>query len=173
MPIVPITITNNSPAVTVTTASPSLSYEQVLFTLNTTAYKVKEIAYQAQSYTQLSEPINYTQRDASGVVLSKDLSPAIDMYQSQATINGIEVNDMILDVLSTFSFNLEPNEILQLTFDVDQFSVWDVRNNNNVSTTENGQAISVKQKSNAIPVAAAVALIIIGIIYFYPETIKT
>lgn len=168
---IPITITNNSPAVSITTANSSLSYEQVLFTLNQTSYKVNSIDIQANSFSQLSEPIDYTKRNADGILYSENLSPAVDPYQFLASINGLAAKDLILDVLSTYSFNLEPSEIVQLVFDTDQISSWDIRTVKEYKKPVID--INVKKKSNVVPVViVATAVAAAAVVFFYPTTVK-
>ena len=115
------TIITDSPAVTVTTISSSLSYDQILYSLHQTAYYVKKIYFQANDTNQLIEPYTFTKPCADGTLYSVDKSPVVDMYQIQAILDG-ERGGFILDALTTFSFELNPNESLELIFHTDSVS---------------------------------------------------
>lgn len=167
---IPITITNNSPAVSITTANSALSYEQVLFTLNQTSYKVNSIDMQANSFSQLSEPINYTTRQADGILYSDELSPVVGPYQFLASINGLEAKGLILDVLSTYSFNLEPSETLQLVFNTSQFSSWDIGEKN---TKKPILKRNIDKKSDkTIVVVAVIVAASVAAVFLYPAVTK-
>jgi hypothetical protein len=115
------TIITDSPAVTITTISSSLSYDQILYSLNQTAYDVKKIYFKADDINQLIQAYTYTKPSADGTLYAIETSPVVDMYQLQAVLNG-QNGGFILDALTSFSFSLNLNESLELIFYTDSVS---------------------------------------------------
>lgn len=116
MAVFPI-ITPNSPAVSINTASSSLSYQQLINTLWYISYKVKKIYLHADSTSQVGENYILQQQDSSGPLYSKPLKPYVSPYQAQPVINFDVSNDnFIINELTTMYFYLEPFASVQMYF---------------------------------------------------------
>ena len=110
-------ITPNSPAVNITTASSSLSYQQLINTLWYISYKVDKIYLQADSTSQVGENYSLQQQDSSGPLYSKPLKPYVSPYQAQPVIIFDVRNDnFLINDLTTMSFYLEPNATMEMFF---------------------------------------------------------
>ena len=124
MAVYPVIVTTT--AVSISTASSNLTYDQLLSTLNNTCYKLQKLYIQAQSNNQVSTQFFYKKVGVFGTQKSFNTSGDIDPYQYQPTLFlDVEGNELVFDNLSVISFTLLPNQTIELYFITDAVSTED------------------------------------------------
>jgi len=109
--------------VSITTDTSSLTYQQLLSTLNYTVYDVKKLTIQAQSINQVSKPYQAKRITPDGRVSQYNLPVFIDPSQYQAVVDlAVEEMAMIITLLFTLSFTILPGESISFEFDCDSYS---------------------------------------------------
>lgn len=117
MPAYP-TITIGDAPVEISTAVSSLSYSQLLGTLNSMTYQVTGLNIQASSIRQANAPYQYRTIKTNGELFITNKQGTIDPYQysPDLDVDMGEDSDLILNNLSVLSFTLYPLASVQLTF---------------------------------------------------------
>lgn len=117
MPAYP-TITIGDAPVEISTAVSSLSYSQLLGTLNSMTYQVTGLYIQASSIRQANAPYQYRTIKTNGELFITNKQGTIDPYQysPDLDVDMGDDSDLILNNLSVLSFTLYPLAEVQLTF---------------------------------------------------------
>lgn len=104
-------------AVEVTTNNSSLSYQQLISTLNFTAYQVKALFMQASSIGQVSTQFKYQKRNQTGHLEESYLDGNIDPYQFLPVLDLlVDGNDFILTDMTVVAFTLLPDAFITMYF---------------------------------------------------------
>lgn len=113
----PVITPSSTSSVTITTASSSLSYQQVLFNLYTTVYNITRLYLKAPSNHQVSTVFTLSKPKPDGTVYTKDAISDIDPNQFQPIVDvKMAEGDMQLDALTTLAFTLEPGAYFEMYF---------------------------------------------------------
>jgi hypothetical protein len=105
---------------TITTASNSLSYQQIVNSLASWQYKAKELYLYSNFQSQLSNTYTFLKQTSDGHSLARPDSISLSPYQYQnAFYWKFEEGKNIFDNNTFFQFNLNPYASLQLMFYVD------------------------------------------------------
>lgn len=118
MPAYPIITPGDAP-VELSTDESSLSYSQLIATLNYIAYRVRGIYVQGETFAQVNQHYQYSQVRTMGALTILNKKGYIDTEQFLPVLN-IEMgedSDMILDNLSVLSFTILPLQTVQIAFD--------------------------------------------------------
>ena len=108
-----INVLNNP--VTITTANSLISYQQILGLIQYTSYDVNVLNLQSGSINQFNEAFIYNKKEATGEITQNPMFGFIDPDQIQPTLNlNVPDGKLIIDNSTTFSFNLLPNQYLQV-----------------------------------------------------------
>lgn len=118
--------TNNDPPAIQAFMVGSLSYLDFVNALSALVYKVKQIFLEAQSNKQILEPLSYNQIDSNGNAYANNLKPRIDPYQYRSSLLQKADNfEVVLNGLSSLSFNLLPGEMVGISLCTDRKSFFD------------------------------------------------
>lgn len=112
----PTILINTTPAVSITTANPNLTYDMFRESLGDYAYEVDVYYVSAQSINQVMGVAQYNYLNADGMQRYISLTPVLDPNQFQAAVYyDTKYADIILNGNSQVSFKLLPNELISLT----------------------------------------------------------
>lgn len=119
MPVFP-TVTN---AITISTGTANVSYSQIVGSLATYQYKVKQIYLKASDLSQLGNSYTFLRQTPDGNAYTSPNAINVNPYQFQSAyywdFTDGQGNQVIFDNNTMFQFQLNPNASLQLTFYVD------------------------------------------------------
>lgn len=112
--VFPIITTITNP-VTVTTASPALSYQQFLQILRYTGYDIRNVYLKATTFSQYYQSYDYVKKEPTGIDFNKSMFCNVDPAQFQPSLElQVLPGGFVIDSSTVFMFNLMPDEILQI-----------------------------------------------------------
>lgn len=116
-------ISFNANAVTVTTNSPDLTYQQLVQTLNYCFYSIRKIYLQSLSMEQINQLFTVTHVNQNGVVNTDVHQPFVDPKQYQSTLDmTVDKGVLTIDNLTTLGFTILAGQSVQIEFDADIYS---------------------------------------------------
>lgn len=162
------TIVTNSYPVSIATASPSFSYSQLLGSLVSTSYKVKNIYLNGSDIGQISTPFNLSKLNADGTVYSSPTNVKIDPYQFTPSIYIETGDDFIISILTPLQFTLYPGSYLEIMFFTDSTDPSYLLSNDdsdNTVSSENDSQKKIDSSNNKHFAVAATAAGLLGLAY--------
>lgn len=120
MPSFSPTILVTTPPLLITMAG-GITYEEFVFMLGVLNLQVRQLFIESQDGQQVDNNLKYHILDSSGLTSQNTLKPRKDPYQRQNSLYfRPEKGNVLLNGLSTLSFDLLPNQTVSFTLCVDQ-----------------------------------------------------
>lgn len=117
------TITPSISNVVTITGDGATTYDELLNSMGSFLYEVKEIYLKANTNEQLLQPLGFYQFDVNGRVDSYSQIVTVDPYQYQtSTFFELTKNEVILNGRTSLTMNLLPNETVSLVMYVNEVS---------------------------------------------------
>ncbi len=160
------TITTGVSAVTVTTASSSLSYQQILVQIaGSVSYKVEAMYLAGTTMNQVTTNFLMNRLNQDGKLFKFNMSPDINPYTQYlpALLVDVKDDDFVFNALSSLNLTINANSFLEIMFFMDSVSYdYDLKRDVNPEPTP----APVKQvnSNDGLKVAAGIICIAAGII---------
>ena len=121
----PVVSTGQAPVISVVPSSvlvtgQGITYQQFLNSLGTYDYGTEFVYMSATTYQQITQAINYLHFDSNGNQVQAYLPFTTDPYQFQPAIYyQTEIDEIVFDGFSSFTFNLLAGELVYLKYFVE------------------------------------------------------
>ena len=89
------------------------SYDQILASMGSMMYQIRELYLKTNSINQLLEPISFQKYDANGNIVNQKTVPTADPFQYQTSLSiEFKSKGYILDGKLSIEFSILPSEIV-------------------------------------------------------------
>ena len=120
----------------------NITYAEFVAALGAYVYLVNSIYFQASTFDELNQTIQYTAFDATGYLFSNAIPLVPDPYQYQPTLKlESPTFGMVLNGRSYFNFNLNVGERVQMIMCTDEISFSGALNTVNKNNFDEGKEV--------------------------------